>query len=181
VTATTTRPGLITIVTGPPPPQWTHVLGIDPGPSTGIAWLNLGSWPSDGAWARAMQCDAATAPWLLTQILDDLEAQGLTGHARGGIEGFAPGRGAGAAKHGSFVNRQVEELAGICAGYGVPLTARYPVVVKTWATDRRLAAAGLLGITAKAPDARDSCRHALYTACQECSWPDPLSRKARHE
>jgi len=148
--------------------------GIDPGPSNGLALLDL----TGSGEVRAFQCDAATAPWLLQAILADLESLGYAGQVRGGIEGFAPGRGAGAARHGAAVSRQVQELAGICAEFGVPLTARYASQVKLWATDKRLRAAGLYELVPGSTHARDALRHALFTACNECGWPDPLSRKA---
>jgi hypothetical protein len=150
-------------------------LGIDPGPSSGLALLDL----TGGMAPRAFQCNAAAAPWLLQQILADLESLGYAGQARGGIEGFAPGRGAGAAQHGARVSGQVQELAAICAEFGVPLTARYASQVKLWATGKRLRAAGLYELVPGSTHARDSLRHALFTAVNECGWPDPLSRKAR--
>jgi hypothetical protein len=51
--------------------------------------------------------------------------------------------------------------------------------VKPWATDKRLTAAGLLAMTAKMADARDACRHALYTAVHDAGIPDPLSAAGR--
>ena len=153
-------------------------IGIDPGPGTGIGLLRRGAWPLEpGEGARAFQANAAAAPWLLRAILADLTAYATTQRPviRAGIEGFAPGHGPGAAKHGAKVSRQVEELAEICAEFGVPLTARYAALAKGWGTDKRLKAAGLYDITAGGTHSRDACRHALMTAVQDGGWPDPLS------
>jgi hypothetical protein len=50
--------------------------------------------------------------------------------------------------------------------------------VKPWATDERLAAAGLLDITKGMNHARDAARHALFAAVADFGQPDPLSRRA---
>jgi hypothetical protein len=159
--------------------RFDFVLGMDPGPGTGISLLRREPWPlTAGESARAFQANAAAAPWLLRAILEEIEDSCRAGRVRGGIEGFAPGHGAGAARHGPKVSRQVEELAGICAEFGVPLTARYAAMTKNWATDKRLKAAGLYDITSGGTHSRDSMRHSLITACQDCGWPDPLSTRA---
>jgi hypothetical protein len=51
--------------------------------------------------------------------------------------------------------------------------------VKPWATDERLAAAGLLDPTKGMRHARDAARHALFCAVRDFGLPDPLSAKAR--
>jgi hypothetical protein len=51
-------------------------------------------------------------------------------------------------------------------------------LVKTWATDKRLAAAGLLDATKGMQHARDASRHALYAAVHTGMARDPLSTKA---
>lgn len=151
-----------------PFPRRVVALGIDPGPSTGIALIRLG----EPAAAQVFQCNAAAAPWLLARLLEEQKRFQVTG----GIEAFAPGRGAGAARHGSRVSRQVEELAGICAESGVPLQARFASVVKAWATDKRLREAGLYELTAGGTHCRDAARHALFCAVYDGGLPDPLSK-----
>jgi hypothetical protein len=162
----------------PAVPRFDFVIGMDPGPGTGIGLLRREPWPlTAGSSARAFQANLASAPWLLRAILNEIEGSCRAGRVRGGIEGFAPGHGAGAAKHGSTVSRQVEELAEICAEFGVPLQARHAALAKNWATDTRLKKAGLYDITAGGTHSRDSMRHALMTAVQDCGWLDPLSKR----
>jgi hypothetical protein len=52
--------------------------------------------------------------------------------------------------------------------------------VKPWATDVRLAAAGLLMNTTGMRHARDAARHALFAACKHFQLPDPLSKRGNH-
>jgi hypothetical protein len=159
------------------PPPVAYVCGIDTGPSTGITRLEL-DWATGKLSARAFQCNAGAAEWLLRAILDDTEDRCGPGQIRGAIEAFAPGRGPGAAMGTGKITRDlVTDLSGVCADYGVPLTARYAQLAKGWATDDRLRKAGLYALTAKGPDSRDSARHALMEAVQNCGWPDPLSKR----
>ena len=162
----------------PAPPQIAYVLGIDPGAgATGICLLEL-EWATGQLGARVFACSASAAEWLLRAILDDTEERCGPGQIRGGIEGIAPGNGPGMrVKTGKVTRDLVTDLAGVCAEYGVPLTTRYASVAKTWATDTRLKAAGLYQLTGKSPDMRDSARHGLLEACQNCGWPDPISRR----
>jgi hypothetical protein len=160
------------------PPRVMFVVAADTGPSTGITRLEL-DWATMKLGARAFQCNAGAAEWLLRAILDDLEDRCGPGQIRGAIEAFAPGNGAGARMGTGKITRDlVTDLSGVCTDYGVPLTARYAQLAKGWATDARLRKAGLYALTAKGPDSRDSARHALMEAVQDCGWPDPLSRKA---
>jgi hypothetical protein len=163
----------------PVQPRIMFVLGIDPGAgATGITLLEL-DWTAGKLGARSFACSAGAAEWLLRAILDDTEDRCGPGQVRGGIEAFAPGNGPGARiKTGLITRDLVTDLAGVAAEYGVPLTARYASVAKTWATDARLRKAGLYQLTGKSPDMRDSARHSLLEACQNCGWPDPLSKKA---
>jgi hypothetical protein len=161
----------------PEPVRTAYVLGIDTGPTSAITLLEL-EWATGKLGARVFACSAGAAEWLLRALLDDIEDRCGPGEIRGGIEGIAPGNGPGMrVKTGKTTRDLVEDLAGVCAGYGVPLTARYASVAKTWATDTRLRAAGLYQLTGKSPDMRDSARHGLLEACQNCGWPDPISHR----
>lgn len=51
--------------------------------------------------------------------------------------------------------------------------------VKSWATDGRLLAAGLLEPTKGMTHSRDAARHALFTAVHEGKVPDPYSKRGR--
>ena len=159
------------------PPAAAFVIGIDPGPSTGIAVLDL-TVPVLAAGAEAFQVNASAACWLLQQILgpSGLAARRVT--VRGGIEGFAPGHGAGSVmRAGRLTRDQVRELEDTAGQAGVPLVTRYMGRVRPWATDKRLEAAGLLALTAGGNHCRAAMRHAIYCATHDCGYPDPLSRR----
>ena len=128
-------------------PAAAFVIGIDPGPSTGIAVLDL-TVPVLAAGAEAFQVNASAACWLLQQILgtSGLAARRVT--VRGGIEGFAPGHGAGSVVRAGLTRDQVRELEDVAAAYGAVLSERYMGRVKPWASDTRLEKAGLLALTA---------------------------------
>jgi hypothetical protein len=154
----------------------SFVLGVDPGPSTGIAVLRL-DVPRLGDGAEAYQCNARMACWLLGQICERLRAGDRP--VRGQVEGFAPGHGAGSVmKAGRITRDQVRELEDVAGQYGVPLATRYMGRVKPWSNDKRLEAAGLLALTAGGPHCRAGMRHALYASHWDCGYPDPLSRRA---
>jgi hypothetical protein len=147
------------------------VLGIDPGPSTGIGLLRR-----DGR-ARAFQCDAGAAAWLLTAVCADAV---LAGRGAAGIEGFAPGNGPGAVmRAGRLTRDQVRQLEAVAAGWGIPVTARYMAHVRPWASDERLRRAGLYELTAGGAHCRAAMRHALFCAVHDCGWPDPVGREGR--
>lgn len=150
-------------------------IGIDPGPTTGICVLNLDTArPGDAA--EIYQCNARAASWLLCRICDR-----ITGNtARAGMEPFIRSRGPGTAmRPGQVTADQVAELNEYLTAYGVPCSAQRAGLVKPWATDKRLDAAGLLALTPGSTHARDAARHALYCAVWNCGYPDPLSRRAR--
>jgi hypothetical protein len=157
-------------------------IGIDPGPTTGIALLDLAAAMPSGLLARGAeiyQCNARSAPGLLQYLLA-ARSDGERGAA--GIEGFAPGHGPGARRRpGRVTASAVDELAGICTQYGVPVASRYAGLVKPWAEGndwKRLRACGLYDLTPGSAHARSAASQALYTAVHDCGWPDPLSRAA---
>lgn len=147
-------------------------LGGDPGGTTG---LFLGGW-RDGqkrppVLARAWSCDAGAAPELLEWILGDYGAMITVA----GFEAYDARKNA----RGMTAKAMYEltsALVAAVAGAGIPVVTRPPSMVKPWATDRRLSAAGVLDLTGKMPDARDASRHSLYAASKDGGLRDPLSR-----
>ena len=149
-------------------------LGIDPGGTSG---LFLGSWKPGARkpflW-RAWQCDMAGTPELLGWILDHhtgisvavTEAFDARERSRK-MRGFSASAMAGL----------IAELDLILSVANVPGAAYPPARIKTWATDKRLEAAGLIAATAGMPDhARDASRGCLFGACKHAGLRDPLSR-----
>jgi hypothetical protein len=151
-------------------------LGVDPGGTSG---LFLGAWAGPGErkpflW-RAWQCDMAAAPELLNWILSQYTQVGTLGiEAFDARERSRKMRGFSA----STMRKLVAELEAVASGSpGVRVATRPPSLVKPWATDKRLAAAGLIEATSGMPaHARDGARHMLYAARHDCGLADPLSR-----
>ena len=156
---------------------WAGFLGIDTGPHTGIfgAWWDTADWALK--YCTAFECADADSAAELHAMLDDPYARPVRA---AGIEAFVARaksvrlRGVRTAR----VMGQVTELSGVLRGYGIPVTARPAGTVKPWATDKRLAAAGLLEAAGSSPHIRDAGRHMLFTACQ-AGVPDPLSAIAK--
>jgi hypothetical protein len=150
------------------------VLGADPGPTTGLL---LAAWDRESlelAECLALECTASMAPKLLALLLSTPYGRLVRA---AGIEAFVA-RGRSQSLRGvstAAMNAVISELTVVLAGAGVPVRARPAGLVKPWATGRRLAVAGLAAPTEKFTDARDAARHALFTACEECGLPDPLS------
>lgn len=140
------------------------VLGVDPGVTTGVFWLAATGPP------LAYQCNASGAYPLVAFLLEanDGPAQVILAGER-----FVPGRGPGARGAAATATRAViADLDGLSDGWHWRSAAQ----VKPWATDRRLAAAGLAAHCHGMPHAADAARHALFAAVHDAGYPDPLSR-----
>jgi hypothetical protein len=164
---TAAQQDLLRRLTQGPQPAVTCVLGVDPGPVTGIAWLCSGP----GQRPLVFQCNAAGAYPLASWLLEASEGPARIICAG---ERFITGRGAGARGANATATRQViSDLDRLARWHW-----RSAAEVKPWATDARLKAAGLLEQCHGMPHAADACRHALFAMIHDCGMPDPLSRKA---
>lgn len=158
----------------------TCVIGVDPGPTSGVCLLCLEpvydipgvTSPPVIKTRLVFSCNAPAVFGLVEYLL---EANDGPARIVAVGERFVPGRGAGARSGGAAVVREV--IADLKSLHG-SWKWRSASDVKPWATDRRLDAAGLLGVTNKMIDARDAARHALFCAVHDCGLPDPMSRKA---
>lgn len=154
------------------------VIGVDPGPVTGICALHLGPLAAgEPAYSPSIiQCDHRS----VLSIVDMLAEPGRLGvSAVLAVEGFVVSSRAARSAHAP-AGRIARELAGELAalpGFAQTVT-RTAAMVKPWATDLRLARAGLLDLCPGMPHARDAARHALYTAVRQFGQPDPLSARA---
>jgi hypothetical protein len=153
-----------------------YVIGIDPGPVVGIVRLQLNRLPGDVSLtgAEALQ----VTPGLLTDVLNAL---GRSWRPVLAVERFVTGPRAARSSTPSGGKAARDTLARIQewvleAHWG--LCERSASEVKPWATDTRLAAAGLLEPTHGMRHARDGARHALFCAVKDYGLPDPLSAKA---
>jgi hypothetical protein len=142
----------------------TCVLGVDPGPHTGVAWLTEGRAP------LVFQCNPAAAVPLVEWLLDSNEGPA---HVSLAGEGFVPGRGAGARQEGAMVTRAlIEDLDAAHDGWHW----RSAAAVKPWAR-LRLEKSGLLALTdGLGQHSRDAAMHAIFCAVHDRDWPDPLSK-----
>lgn len=153
-----------------PDPRRT-VIGIDPGGTTGLARIDL---------------DAHREPRLgqfTGDVVDILaKVEGLLGaqdprEVLLAVETFVVGPRAGRSaspQAGALTRLLIGALQGFALDRGARFVQRPAGVVKPWATDKRLQAAGLY-LPGK-QHARDAARHAIFAAVNDCGFPDPLSK-----
>ena len=155
------------------------ILGIDPGPVTGIVRLRFDSLASPSKVARAEAMQVTRGLVIPTIEMFDREASGLLVLA---IERFVVGPRASrsATPSGGADARDVVALVkewATCRDWRC--YARSAAEVKVWAGDNRLRAAGLFDLTNGMRHARDGARHALFAAAKDFGLTDPLSN-VRH-
>lgn len=161
--------------TGPSAPL--YVIGIDPGPTTGVAVLQWCSEPD--AWnfapngTRVFQCNHGAALDLFDWLSEAYP------YARVAIERWVIGNVSRASKKDGQITRDLIGRLWAHADHAEHVIQRRSASdVKPWATDDRLAHARLLDPTKGMGHARDAARHALYSAVKDYGAPDPMSRKA---
>lgn len=158
------------------PEQFFVSLGGDPGGGNGFF---LAAWGKGRhraplltrAWVTNMDGAVELLDWVLREYGTLIGAAGLEqfdNRARSRrMRGFSA----------TLVHTRTARLVTQLNGAGIPVTVRPPALVKPWATDRRLEAAGLMTATAGMPGhARDAARHCLYCACHDLGMRDPMSR-----
>jgi hypothetical protein len=153
------------------------VIGVDPGPTTGIVALPYAGVGEEAAlgWPMVLQCDHYSVVYFVRALLD-----GHTAYRRMlAVEQFVVGprsSRSGTAEAGRITRRLIGALSTIddCT----QMVLRPAGQVKPWATDRRLHAAGLLTPTNGMNHARDAARHALYAAVHAGLAADPMSSTA---
>jgi hypothetical protein len=149
-------------------------LGIDPGPVPGMFLASWKPGKREADWARAWQCDAGGATGLLGMILAAYGELITCGQ----VEEFRTLHGAGTrGKNASVTREQVITLSELARDRGVRLAVRHSSAVWSWATDKRLVAAGLIEATVQLPHARAASRHCLFSAVHDGGLTDPLSRR----
>lgn len=159
-----------------------RVIGVDPGPMPGIVCVDyVNGRPATPP--TVAQCSWAIALDVvrLLAVPDGIETYV-------GVERFRMGNKRPSAA-GALTADLVGKLLQLCEGLNVNRAPGYQVYamqrpatdVKTWATDKRLQAAGLWDPTAGMRHARDGARHMLYTAVHDGLAIDPLSRKAARD
>lgn len=149
------------------------IIGVDPGPTTGIVALHLGPLAKgEPAYSpQIIQCDRRS----VLSIVDWLAGSEAMDPAVLAVEQFVVGPRSGRSAHAG-AGRIARELLGELQALHVRMIARSAGAVKPWATDVRLRAVGLW--TPVGVHARDAARHALFAAVHDFAAPDPLSRRA---
>lgn len=147
------------------------VIGVDPGGTTGLCRID-----ADGYRAPVLD---QVAPDEVLGAVEALVGAQDPAEVLLAVEQFVVGRRA-ARSATPAGGRVARELIGALhlefVGRGARVVLRSASVVKPWAIDRRLKAAGLY-LPGK-PHARDAARHALFAAVADCGLPDPLSNRS---
>jgi hypothetical protein len=159
-----------------------YVIGIDPGPVAGVVRLELDRL--SGLLAQFVGAEALqVTPGLVDDVVGVLGQRDSVGNAPAiAVERFVAGPRAARSstpKAGRVTAELVTLVADLAARQGLRFHARSAALVKPWATDARLAAAGLLAPTTGMRHARDAARHALFCAVKDYGLPDPLSAGSR--
>lgn len=160
-------------------------IGIDPGPMTGMSFLDYVSGHLVGK--TLLQCDGASAPVILKSMLyanygdRNMHAVPVYGRKVAALEKFVTGTSAGSRGKAADVTRElVFELAEVLQAFGYRAAIRPAADVKPWATDKRLVAAQVIpsekGMRTEFRHAYDAARHCLYGAWQAGAVQDPLTR-----
>lgn len=146
------------------------IIGVDPGSTTGLAVLTL----VDGRYwcEQVLQVPAGDVP----KMFEDLFSWDIDSTTRIATEAFMI-RGRAARSRTPKGGEHARRINGWILGTFPHrmVASRSASQVKKWATDRRLAAAGVLEQTKGMGHARDAQRHALFAARMDLQWPDPLS------
>lgn len=159
-------------------PKICSVIGVDPGPTTGISFIDYVDDKIEGS--MQLQVDGKSACVVLEAVLARYYSDSDIIVMRWAqVEAFKTGQSAGTKGEPAEVTRQLvfeamEKLQ--LWGYPVKMRKKADIYKKDgtgWATDKRLAAAGLL----RPPEnrhANDGTRHALFAAVHDLYKPDPL-------
>lgn len=155
------------------------VIGVDPGSTTGVCVLR----PGQGVHPVAVQIHGSegVAPYIRSVVEctppEDtvlLAVEQFVVSARAS-RSSTPAGGRAARE----LIAALSDLAGeLRDDYQITTVLRPAALVKPWATDHRLDAAGLLEPCKGMGHARDAARHALYAAVKAGLAPDPLSGAA---
>lgn len=148
----------------------TYYVGIDPGPSTGIAIYCVDEMES--GW-EVFQVSSSGARWLMDEIFRTYAPKVVS------VEKFIVSNRPGTKGKDAETTRSLAEYVKFSAGGNVRripqviVRERRAIDVKPWASDKRLTKTDFPW-GAKFKDARDAGRHALYAAVQDGWERDPL-------
>ena len=146
------------------------VIGVDPGPTTGMCRMDTGSnYPWSVRQMPAVEVVEVLRLWSWDPVPHVLAVERYHVSTRSARNAHPRAQ--------AIAMRVQYDCEQWARENGIHVSLRYPADVKNWATDARLIAAGLLSITKGLPHARDAARHALYEAVRAGYMSDPLSGK----
>lgn len=151
---------------------YVRVIGIDPGPTPGIVRLHAQDGRLVERWTHVVQCSHNVTAEILGAFLAGGEYRTIVQVERFVVRGRAT-------PDQSLTRDLVGLVQFVVEDVGARYLERGASQVKPWATDERLAAAGLLDATTGMRHARDAARHALFAAVKDGGLPDPLSKEYR--
>jgi hypothetical protein len=154
------------------------VTGVDPGGTTGITTvqytLERGYWIANHFGVSALPNQAVR---IVDKHMTDAFSYGADLWALA-VERFVVGRRAGRSSSAQAGALARDIIGALEAAYPGQIYRATASEAKTWASDRRLKAAGLAP-TQGLPHTRDAARHALFTLHKRYGCPDPLSASYR--
>jgi hypothetical protein len=154
----------------------TSVIGIDPGPTTGIAFLDYYSTQEQPAQIEIFQMPAACVEHFLEAYLGYYYIRPEVTRKFAQVEKFVTGQSAGSRGKPAEVTRQaVMRDAELLEMAGYSVAVRSAAEVKPWATNKRLDKAGVVASLTSMVHGRDSARHGLYCAVRDAGRRDPLA------
>ena len=159
------------------------IVGIDPGPTTGVCGLRYSAAGQLIGGPVTVQCSINVAMVVLRAVINSCSrnAHGRIMPVRIAVENFVVGSRASrlTSPQGAKATRELIEAIRGLADDDISVITRTAVQVKPWATDERISAAGLYQCTRGMGHARDAGRHALFAACCDLRVPDPMAKHVK--
>jgi hypothetical protein len=154
----------------------TSVIGIDPGPTTGVSFIDYLDTAPQPIQIEIFQMPAAAVEHFLEAYIgwwykgDKITAKFAQ------IEKFVTGQSAGTKGKAAELTRQcVMRQAEMLQLFGYAVKIRSAAEVKPWASDKRLEKLGCTASKSSLVHGRDGARHGMYTAVKDAGKADPLA------
>jgi hypothetical protein len=170
---------LVTTPRHPRALQVVSAIGIDPGPTTGICFMEFiegGKYPLPEHNITLIQANAGTALRVTEAYLAQFYGDERIIKRVAGVEAFVTGQSAGTRGRNADLTRQyVMKFAEMLELFGYYVKIRKAGDVKPWATDKRLLRAGVPKLPDSMRHSGDGARHCLFAAVKDAGMRDPLA------